>query len=467
MLSNIAVLTRLGLFVETVTHFLKAVRQEAPDFFSGLDAGYARRYLDREGYFSDAKREQARRRLPVVAQDAYALVKLSAAAVPVNSLAAFGLLKRLVDEQCEIVEPAEDDREDGGPGDGEGGVGAGGPKVQLREPKTIASDSLQSPHDPDATYGHKGKGYEVQIAETCGADNPYQLITGVAVNGAHESDQKALLPMVDQLKASQLRPEELLADTGYGSGANIVECIERGVELLAPVQDPDAPDRPEPFAMPVAQAAAVPAAPESQPAGNEVREDEAGAADRAVEAPGDAQASPPAQPGASCGPTPTAIEAGRRLGLADFWFSWTLNAVNACPGREAPASQHLTGDQLIARFSAGACGSCPLACACPTRGLASGERLLRASLATIATEIRQQEQQQPEFKELYRVRSGVESTNSEIKGRHGLDDLRVRGKQRVSLAARLKALALNAKRAALYHVAELAAATATPCPCPG
>ena len=75
VLSNIAVLTRLGLFVETVTHFLKAVRQEAPDFFSALDVGYARRYLDREGYFSDAKREQARRRLPVVAQDAYALVK--------------------------------------------------------------------------------------------------------------------------------------------------------------------------------------------------------------------------------------------------------------------------------------------------------------------------------------------------------------------------------------------------------
>ena len=47
----------------------------------------------------------------------------------------------------------------------------------------MSSDSLQSPYDPDATYGHKGKGYESQIAETCDDDNPYQVITGTAVNG--------------------------------------------------------------------------------------------------------------------------------------------------------------------------------------------------------------------------------------------------------------------------------------------
>jgi adenylylsulfate kinase-like enzyme len=60
------VLTRLGLFVETVTNFLKDLRREDPEAFESLDGGYTRRYLDREGYFSDAKREQARRRLPVV-----------------------------------------------------------------------------------------------------------------------------------------------------------------------------------------------------------------------------------------------------------------------------------------------------------------------------------------------------------------------------------------------------------------
>ena len=39
--------------------------------------------------------------------------------------------------------------------------------VALKDPKQVSADSLQlSPNDPDVTYsGHKGKGYEVQVAE--------------------------------------------------------------------------------------------------------------------------------------------------------------------------------------------------------------------------------------------------------------------------------------------------------------
>jgi len=440
VISNIAVLTRLGLFVETVTHFLKVVRQEAPDVFSTLNAGYAHRYLDREGYFSDAKREQARRRLPVVAQDAYDLVRVCENEAPVSGLPAFGLLKRLVDEQCEVVEPGGNDHGDQGPGDGEGGVQTGGPKVRLREPKTVASDSLQSPHDPDATYGHKGKGYEVQVAETCGDGNPYQIVTAVAVNGAHESDQKALLPMVEQLAASEMLPQTLLADTGYGSGANIVGCAERGVDLLAPVQDPHAPAPPEQFAQAIAQEVEAPAEPQAQATGSE-----AGAV-----GPKTAEQDSPAKP----------------LGLNAFWFDFTCHEITACPGGQVPVSQHLAGGQMIADFPSTACGACPLASTCPIRELACGDRQLRRSPAVIATEIRQEEQQGAAFKELYRKRSGVESTNEELKGRHGLGGLRVRCRPRVALAAWLKALALNVKRAAKYHAAKIRAAVAASCPCP-
>jgi hypothetical protein len=40
---NIAVLTRLGLLVETVTHFLKELRRQAPEKLTWPDGGYARR----------------------------------------------------------------------------------------------------------------------------------------------------------------------------------------------------------------------------------------------------------------------------------------------------------------------------------------------------------------------------------------------------------------------------------------
>jgi hypothetical protein len=62
---------------------------------------------------------------------------------------------------------------------------------------------LQNPSDPDAGYdGHKGKGYQVQIAETYSnsedKDNPeLSLITHVDVEPSHASDANALLPYIE------------------------------------------------------------------------------------------------------------------------------------------------------------------------------------------------------------------------------------------------------------------------------
>ena len=76
--------------------------------------------------------------------------------------------------------------------------------------------------------------------------------------------------------------------------------------------------------------------------------------------------------------------------------------------------------------------------------------------ANAATQTRQREQQEPDFKERYKIRSGVESTAGEYKGRHGAKKMRVRGKKAVTREAYTKAAALNVKRAVQYHVGELA-----------
>jgi hypothetical protein len=55
-------------------------------------------------------------------------------------------LVRLFKEQCEPFKAEEPKR------------------VELLE--APSSSSMQSPSDPDVTYGHKGKGYEVQLSET-------------------------------------------------------------------------------------------------------------------------------------------------------------------------------------------------------------------------------------------------------------------------------------------------------------
>jgi len=433
VISNIAVLSRLTLFVETITKFLRALRTSFPKQLDDVAAPTRRRYLEREGYFNDAKREQAKRRLPVVARDVHGLVTLFGDDKAVSALPSFGLLSRLFDEQCELVDADDtnsDDSDDAEDSTNRHTTGSSNePKivVKLRDPKTVSSSSLQSPHDPDATYGHKGKGYEVQISETCDDENAYQLITLVDTNDANESDQTRLVPLIDRLKASGLAPSELLADTGYGSGKNIVEAGDRGVALVAPVPDPKAPKRPDPFLH--SSSESTEQAPVADVSGQ-----------------------------LQSGEVVEIAEAARlpSFDFAAFTFGANYTTVSCCPADESPEQQRFNGKMLLAIFTAEQCSDCPLAPHCPTRKLNDGRRQLHRASSTLATECRQFEQQTSSFKERYKKRGGVEATNSVLKGPHGLANLRVRGKPRVGLAATMKALALNTKRAAQYHVAHLA-----------
>ena len=86
------------------------------------------------------------------------------------------------------------------------------------------------------TYsGHKGKGYEVQVAETCHEENATQLITHVEVTPSSGSDTDVSVPVVDGLAERKVRPDELFADTAYGSGRNAFEASRRGTELVSPM----------------------------------------------------------------------------------------------------------------------------------------------------------------------------------------------------------------------------------------
>ena len=93
---------------------------------------------------------------------------------------------------------------------------------------------LLNPSDPDAEIGHKGPGYQVQIAETCSDKNDVQLITAAIPQGGSESDMDALPMIEEKLKNEEHLPEELFADAGYGSDDNYVKSAENGVKLIAP-----------------------------------------------------------------------------------------------------------------------------------------------------------------------------------------------------------------------------------------
>ncbi len=223
--SNMVHLSRLGLFVQTIERFLVRLQKSVPERVTALPEALQQRYLERQGYFADTTGPKSRRRLEQAARDLAGLVERFAGDDAVRHLASYRVLVRLFHEQCELRLEGAD------------------PVAVPKDPKEIRSDSLQAPSDPDATYSrHKGKGYQVQIAETCHPDNPVELITHVAVEGAHESDQHALLPFLEATAERGITPQTVLADTAYSGGENLIAAAERGVELLAPTPgtvDPD------------------------------------------------------------------------------------------------------------------------------------------------------------------------------------------------------------------------------------
>lgn len=237
ILSNFARLNRLGLFCETIRVFLHALKKGHRDLHDRLPMGLLKRHGE-ESWYRDARREEGPRRLRVVARDAYRVTERFKGHRAISKMEEYRLLERLLSEQCTIGAHAckphddDDDKEDGPA------------PVELKQPQEVKSDSLQTPHDPDATYsGHKGKGYEVQVAETCVTDNPVELITHVEVTPSAGSDANATVPTIDALADAGHKPKELVTDTTYSGATNASEAAKRGVNLLAPAP---AMGKPEP-----------------------------------------------------------------------------------------------------------------------------------------------------------------------------------------------------------------------------
>jgi hypothetical protein len=100
---------------------------------------------------------------------------------------------------------------------------------------------------------------------------------------------------------------------------------------------------------------------------------------------------------------------------------------------------------------------CPAA---PGKGAQQGQRVVRTTAEELLSEQRRRYQTTPEFEARYANRAGIEGSNSELKRRHGLGHLPVRGEQRVRLAVYLKVAACNVKRAVVYLGKRLRAAAA-------
>ncbi len=222
--SNMRHLGRLGLFVKTIKKFLVNLKRHHKDLYESLETAITDRYMTKQGdaVFSMVRPSESINTLRTLANDVFSLVERFRGNEPITTMNTYQLLVRLLKEQC-IVERVDTHTT----------------LVSVKANKDVPSDSLQNPSDPDAGYdGHKGKGYQVQVAESYGTSedtNTLNLITSVIVEPAHKHDTHATIPLIESTEKLGLKPEAVIADTPYGSDENCEKAKTMGVEVVSPV----------------------------------------------------------------------------------------------------------------------------------------------------------------------------------------------------------------------------------------
>ena len=395
IVSNIAILTRLGLFCETLRVFLSALKKEHPIRFKKIPEGLLRRYLKENGTasrYGDVPSSRARRRLAVCGRDVYRLVD-HFRGTEVSGLEQYALLERILEEQCDVLTQPEHPKKD------DDDATEGGIPVRVKAAKEVRSDSLQTPHDPDVTYsGHKGKGYEVQVAETCDEENNMQVITAVEVSASSSRDTDATIPVLEELQERDLQPNEMSADTAYGSGSNAVEAEKLGTKLISPV------------------------------AGR-----------------------PPAEEDSSDEADP--------LTASDFSIDPSYTRPTICPaGHESLGEWEdaNSSNKVEIHFCKQTCDDCPQFSRCPVNASPAGATyVLYTDLVKVNIAQRRRFEGTAAFASQYSIRAGIEATNSELKRKHGMGRLRVREKSRVELSVFMKSLSCNIKRFVRHVIASV------------
>lgn len=362
--SDMASFGRTRLMGAAIKRFFTQLIRHSKKDYDSLDESLRQRYVPGVNQlFADTKKDSQSHQLlrQQVADDMYYVVRHFADNPEHSGKDTYKNLVRIFYEQCEVQEET----------------------VQIKA-KT-GGNVMQNPSEPDATYdGHKGPGYQVQLAETCHPDNDVQLITCAIPQTAAEPDGDAVEAILNTLEQTDLLPEELVADTLYCSDENVQRAEQRGVDLVGPV------------------------------------------------------------------PGQTKDDASyEQLTIDDFDIDEHSEEVKCCPAGHAPQSS--TTDEQTQKTTTvmpeSACSQCEFYEQCPV-AKRNGHYRLEHTAKQRRLAARRREQDTEVFRQRYKIRAGIEGTNSGLKRKTGLGQLRVRGGPAVFHAILLKVAGWNMLRAA-------------------
>ncbi|MDY6953485.1 MAG: transposase [Thermodesulfobacteriota bacterium] len=369
VVSNIRTRGRLDLFANTITVFIRSLDK---DRFPRIPKNI-RHWFEREpqGWFG-LPQDQHKAKLEQLARYAHKLIVLFKSDKEITSSEQYELLVRLFQEQCEIKGNSK--------------------KIKIR--KKTKGETLQSAFDPDASYGHKGRGYSAHVTETCNNPKKTEIITDYEVHGAARSDKGKAPDIVDRLEAAGLKPKILFADGGYPSVPSALKVEKNNVDFMAPV------DR---------------------------------------------------------GPLSDEVMGRDQFKFDKKGLVVKCPKGHKPLDHRILSHNNKKGKSLHAIFDGDTCRKCRVLDNCPVRAPNHRARGCKARDTVgdfrleITPELRLRDQmyskqQTTEWKEQYSIRSGVEATMSELKRSHGMGKLRVRRAPKVCFAVACKVIACNIKR---------------------
>jgi hypothetical protein len=267
-------------------------------------------------------------------------------------------------------------------------------EVAPKPAKEVPSDSLQNPSDPDAGYdGHKGQGFQAQVMETYSEETDPE-----------KKDQQ--LDLIDYI--------------------HLESAAEHDSKALVP---------------------AIESAQERGLGPEVVLADSLYGSDENIEA------------AKELGVEVVAPAMGKReesaIGLNDFTFDDNCD-LTSCPAGHAPVKVKQNKKKKSAAFDLELCAGCPHRDDCPAKP-GKKYRYLHYDEKDIRLAERRATERTDEFKDRYRMRSGVEATMSQYDRLTGVKRLRVRGLNAVRFCVTLKATAVNIFRATSVRNARKAA----------
>ena len=376
VISNIHTRGRFALFSNTITYFLKSLDE---DQFSRVPKAIQKWHTtESEGWFGLGPAEQ-KLKLQDLAEYLYELIVIFENDNEIKSREPYQLLKRLFREQCELKNNSTSNEES--------------PKINVKK-KPDGGETLQSPYDPDASYGYKGTGYSVHITETCNNLEKTEIITDYEVHGAAQSDIGKALAVIERLDDAGLKPKVFFADGGYPSVPSALKIVEQEIEFITPVNRSRLSDN---------------------------------------------------------------IFGRDQFQYDSEGFAVKCPMGYKPIDHRMLSHNNKKGKSLHAIFDGDTCRQCSLLDRCPVRAPnhrskgcklrdTVGDFRLEITPEIILRDYMYSIQQTTELKERYSIRSGIEATNSELKRSHGLGKLRVRRAAKVCFAVACKVIACNIKR---------------------